>query len=155
MASCFCAVLAPIPPLPDAVGTLAEQFARRVAARHAPPPPLSQEPAAVLARLAAWTQTALGIRSTHSRQRLAQMLVLLMQYPEVPLPHLQAAAGLGERATSRLAHRLRAAQLVTRTQRGPSHYYRLTQAAEDALLLVVAGPPTEPVTSTVAANLPA
>lgn len=132
-------------PAPNATPseTVADRLALRVATRDAPPPPLSHEPAAVLARVAAYLETGLGQRSPRARQRLARMLLLLIDHPEVTSAQLQAAAGLGARATSRMAHRLLQTHFIDRERRGPLYYHRLTRQGEDALLLVVAGPPVQ------------
>ena len=127
----------------EAPATLGAAFAQRLAARDnpPPPPPLSQEPAAVQARLEAWLATRHAVRDVRSRGRLARMLLALMQAPECRPADLRHAAGLTERAAGRSSQRLQQLGLAVCQQRSYYRYWRLTRAAEDALLLVVAGPP--------------
>ena len=129
--------------MPENTDPLAETFARRVAERDhpPPPPPLSTEPAAVAARLAAWLRTAHGMRNPRGQRRLVAMLRALMQHPERTTAELAAAAGLGERAGLRAATQLAVRGLTTSRAQGLYRYHRLTRAAEDALLLLVAGAP--------------
>ena len=128
----------------DTSETLAAAFARRVAERDnpPPPPPLSQEPAAVQARIETWLQTNHGRRDPRGRQRLARMLLALMQAQERTTGQLAEAAGLKDRNAARFAVLLAELDLLTWEYRSYWRYWRLTRAAEDALLLVVAGPPT-------------
>ena len=118
-------------------------YARRIAERDNPSPPLlSGEPAAVQARLEDWLLTAHKVRDKRGRFRLARMLLALMQHPERTTGELAEAAGLPARAAARMAVRLGAVlDLTTWDYRGLYRYHRLGRAAEDALLLVVAGPP--------------
>jgi hypothetical protein len=122
--------------------TLADAFARRVAERDnpPPPPPLSQEPAAVQARIEAWLRTTYHLRDGRSSLRMGRMLLALMQHPERHTMQLAEAAGLPGRAALRVAVRLGEFALATVEERGLYRYWRLTRAAEDALLLVVLGP---------------
>jgi hypothetical protein len=123
---------------PDvAADSLAARFAQRLTERDAPP---SQEPAAILARIQAWLIPPQGVRDARTQGRMAHMLVALMEDPELSTEQLQAAAGLGWRAGSRMAQELFARGLTLRERRGRFFYHRLTRAAEDALLLLVAGP---------------
>ncbi len=121
---------------------LAAQFARRVAERDNPPPPepLSQEPAAVQARLEGWLQTNYGVRDPRGRLRLGRMLLALMQHPERTTGELGEAAGLPARAAARTAVRLGTLGIAASEYRSYYRYWRLTRPAEDALLAVVAGP---------------
>ncbi len=124
---------------PAAPDTLAARFAQRLVARDAPPPPPSQEPAAVLARVQAWLTPPEGVRDARTLVRLARMLVALMEHAELDTYQLQAAAGLSWRAGTRMSVELLARGLTVRERRGRFFYHRLTRAAEDALLVVVAG----------------
>ncbi|MDB5270977.1 MAG: hypothetical protein JWP58_4017 [Hymenobacter sp.] len=133
--------MSPLPPVPDAApATLAARFAQRLTVRDAPPPPPSQEPAAILARIQAWLIPPQGVRDARTHGRMARMLVALMEHPELTTEQLQAAAGLGWRAGCRMALELLRRGLTERERRGRFFYHRLTRAAEDALLLVAAGP---------------
>ncbi|MBO2011639.1 hypothetical protein [Hymenobacter negativus] len=128
-------------PAPDATpDTLAARFAQRLIERDAPPPPPSQEPTAVLTRIQAWLIPPEGVRDARTHHRMARMLVALMEHSELHTEQLQLAAGLGWRAGSRLALELLRRGLTARERRGRFFYHRLTRAAEDSLLLVVAGP---------------
>ena len=122
---------------------LTTAFARRVAERDNPPPapPLSQEPAAVQARIEDWLLKTYMVRDKRGRLRQRLMLMALMQYPERTTAELAEAAGLPPRAAARVAVRLGEFALTTWEYRSLYRYWRLTPAAEDALLLVVAGPP--------------
>ena len=128
--------------MPEPATTLAADFARRLAERDNPPPapPLSQEPAAIQARLEAWLKNQQGVRDSRSQFRLSQMLLALMQHPERTTAQLAVAAGLPERAAARQAVHLNTLGLTTWEYRSLYRYHRLTRATEDALLLVVAGP---------------
>lgn len=119
--------------------TLAARFAQRLTVRDAPPPPFSQEPAAVLARIQAWLIPPQGVRDARTQLRMARMLVALMEQPERSTEQLQLAAGLEWRAGCRMALALHQRGLTVRERRGRFFYHRLTRAAEDALLVVVAG----------------
>ena len=123
--------------------TLPTAFARRVAERDnpPPPPPLSQEPAAVQARIGAWLLSTHRVRDKRGRLRQGLMLLALMQHPERHTAELAEAAGLPARAAARVAVRLSESGLLTCEYRSYYRYWRLTRAAEDALLLVVVGPP--------------
>ncbi|WP_210521721.1 hypothetical protein [Hymenobacter terricola] len=129
-------VISGISAAPD---TLATRFAQRLTERDAPPPPPSQEPAAVLARVQAWLTPPEGMRDARTLVRLARMLVALMEQPELDTYQLQAAAGLSWRAGTRMSVELLDRGLTVRERRGRFFYHRLTRAAEDALLVVVAG----------------
>jgi hypothetical protein len=122
---------------------LAAAFARRVAERDTPPPPppLSMEPAAVQDRINAWLLTTYKMRDPRGRSRLTRMLLALMQAPECTTGQLAEAAGLKDRNAARFAVRLGELGITTWEYRSLYRYWRLTRAAEDALLLVVAGPP--------------
>lgn len=123
--------------------SLATAFARRVAERDnpPPPPPLSMEPAAVQARIEDWLLTIHKIRDSRGRLRLSRMLLALMRAPERTTGQLAEAAGLKDRNAARFAVRLGELGIGTWEYRGLYRYWRLTRTAEDALLLVVAGPP--------------
>ncbi|MFD2720322.1 hypothetical protein ACFST9_16475 [Hymenobacter monticola] len=125
--------------MPDNLPTA---FARRVAERDnpPPPPPLSMEPAAVQARIEDWLLKTYKVRDKRGRLRLRLMLLALMQYPERTTAELAEAASLPARAAARVAVRLGELDLTTWEYRSLYRYWRLTPAAEDALLLVVAGP---------------
>ena len=127
-------------PPPAAADSLAARFAQRLVVRDAPPPPPSQEPEAILARIQAWLLPAGGVRDARTHGRMARMLVALMDQPELSTEQLQVAAGLGWRAGCRMALELLRRGLTVRERRGRFFYHRLTRAAEDALLGVVAGP---------------
>ncbi|GAB3577941.1 hypothetical protein [Hymenobacter daeguensis] len=122
---------------------LSVAFARRVFERDnpPPPPPLSQEPAAVQARIEAWLLTTHGVRNKRGRLRQGLMLLALMRHAERHTAQLAEAAGLPARAAARVAVRLGEFGLLAWEYRGLYRYWHLTRAAEDALLLVVAGPP--------------
>lgn len=132
--------------MPAASKTLADAFARRVAERDnpPPPPPLSQEPAAVQTRIEAWLRTTYRLRDGRSSLRMGRMVLALMQHPERHTMQLAEAAGLPGRAALRVAGRLGEFALATAEDRGLYRYWRLTRAAEDALLRVVVGPPSQP-----------
>ena len=132
--------MAPTPAPDAAADTLAARFAQRLIERDAPPPPPSQEPAAVLARIQVWLLPPQGVRDDRTHLRMARMLVALMEHAELNTYQLQDAAGLGWRAGSRMASELFTRGLTLRERRGRFFYHRLTRTAEDALLLVVAGP---------------
>ena len=127
------------PATPATPDTLAARFAQRLVARDAPPPPPSQEPAAVLARVQAWLTPPEGVRDARTLVRLARMLVALMEQPELDTYQLQIAAGLSWRAGTRMSVELLDRGLTVRERRGRFFYHRLTRTAEDALLVVVAG----------------
>ena len=118
-------------------------FARRVAERDnpPPPPPLSQEPAAVQARIEDWLLKTYKVRDKRGRLRQSLMLLALMQHAERTTGELAEAAGLPARAAARVAVRLGEFGLLTWEYRSLYRYWCLTRATEDALLLVVAGPP--------------
>lgn len=123
--------------------TLPTAFARRVAERDnpPPPPPLSQEAAAVQARIENWLLSTHKVRDKRGRLRQGLMLLALMQHPERTTAELAEAAGLPARAAARVAVRLGEFDVTTWEHRSLYRYWRLTRAAEDALLLVVMGPP--------------
>ena len=127
---------------PASADDLAARFARRMAERDnpPPPPPLSQEPAAVQARIEAWLQAAHAVGDPRGRLRLGRMLRGLMRHPELVTAQLAELAGLTGRAGGRTVARLGTLGLADAQYRGLYRYWRLTRAAEDALLLVVAGP---------------
>ncbi|GAA4050488.1 hypothetical protein GCM10022409_41570 [Hymenobacter glaciei] len=131
--------MAPDAPAAAATDTLATRFAQRLIERDAPPPPPSQEPAAVLARIQAWLIPRQGVRDARTHLRMARMLVALMEQPELSTEQLQLAAGLQWRAGCRMSLELLTRGLTQRERRGRYFYHRLTRAAEDALLVVVAG----------------
>ena len=128
--------------MPDPSETLPAAFARRVAERDnpPPPPPLSMEPAAVQARIEAWLRTTYHLRDVRSYRRMGRMVAALMQHPERTTAALAEAAGLPARAAARVAVRLGEFDVTTWEYRSLYRYWRLTRAAEDALLLVVVGP---------------
>ena len=129
--------------MPSKPESLPAAFARRVAERDAPPPPpppLSPEPAAVAARVDAWLRSTYHLRDARSVLRMGRMLRALMPYPERTTGELAEAAGLPAAAAARVAVRLGARGLITAETRGLYRYWRLTRAAEDALLRVVVGP---------------
>lgn len=121
--------------------SLTDIFARRLAERDnpPPPPPPSQEPAAVQARVRTWLRDAHDVRDRRTRQRQSLMLLALVQQPECATAALAEAAGLGMRGAGRVVGQLHAQGLAEWEERGVYRYHRLTRAAEDALLLVVAG----------------
>lgn len=123
---------------------LAADFARRIAERDhpPPPPPLSQEPAAVRARLEAWLLATHGVRNVRGRLRLGRMLLALMRHSERTTAQLGEAAQVPDRAAARFAVRLSELGLTNWEYRGLYRYHRLSRPTEDALLLVVQGPPT-------------
>ena len=125
--------------MPD---TLPAAFARRVAERDnpPPPPPLSQEPAAVQARIENWLLSTYKVRDKRGRLRQSLMLLALMQHPERTTAELAAAAGLPVRAAARVAVRLCEFGLLTWEYRSLWRYWRLSRTAEDGLLVVVVGP---------------
>ena len=95
------------------------------------------------ARIEAWLLATHRVRNKRGRLRQGRMLLALMQYPERHTAQLAEAAGLPNRAAARVAVRLGEFGLLTWGNRGLYRYWRLTHAAEDALLLVVAGPPAD------------
>ena len=119
---------------------LAAEFAARVAQRDVlvPPPPPSQTPEAIEARVAAWL-LAHDVRDRRSRAALTTMLLLLMRQPEAATAALQAATGLGPRMAARAMLRLEALGLTEWFYRGRTRFHRLSRAGEDVLLPVVAG----------------
>ena len=129
--------------MPKFPENLPAAFAHRIAERDnpPPPPPLSQEPAAVQARIEDWLLKTYKVRDKRGRLRQGLMLLALMQHPERTTAQLAEAAGLPARAAARVAMRLGEFDLTTWEHRGLYRYWRLTRAAEDALLLVVVGPP--------------
>lgn len=129
--------------MPESTDALTTAFARRIAERDNPPPPPPPDPApaAVQARIEAWLRHTHRLRDARSRLRMGRMLLALVQHPERTTAELGAAAGLPTRASARVALRLGALGLITWEERGIWRHHRLTPAAEDALLLVVAGPP--------------
>jgi hypothetical protein len=133
-------LMAPTPAPDAAPDTLGTRFAQRLIERDAPPPPPSQEPAAVLARIQTWLLPPQGVRDDRTHHRMARMLVALMEHSELSTEQLQAVAGLEWRAGSRMALELFTRGLTLRERRGRFFYHRLTRGAEDALLVVVAGP---------------
>lgn len=133
-------LMAPTPPDEAPATTLAARFAQRLVVRDAPPPPPSPEPAAVLARIQTWLLPPQAVRDARTHLRLARMLVALMEHPELDTYQLQVSAGLSWRAGSRMSLELVTRGLTLRERRGRFFYHRLTRAAEDALLLIVAGP---------------
>ena len=130
----------------DAPDDLAARFARRMAERDnpPPPPPLSQEPAAVQARIEDWLRTAHAVRDPRGRLRLGRMLRGLMQHPELDTAELARLAGLTGRAGGRTVVRLGTLGLADARYRSYWRYWHLTHAAEDALLAVVVGPAPAP-----------
>ncbi len=120
---------------------LADRFAHRVATRDdvLPPPSPSQTPAAIEARVAEWLRTQHGARDQRSRTALTRMLLLLLAQPEATTAALQAAAGLGPRSTARTTRHLATRGITEWFYRSRTRCHRLTRAAEDALLPVVAG----------------
>ena len=129
-------------------------FARRVAERDhpPPPPPLSPEPAAVQARIEAWLLATHKVRDKRGRLRQSRMLLALMHHPERTTGELAEAAGLPDRAAARVAVRLGEFGLISWQYRSLWRYWRLTRAAEDALLFVVLGPPATAGPTLPAAN---
>lgn len=119
---------------------LAADFAARVAQRDvlAPPPPPSQTPEAIEARVVGWL-LAHGVRDRRSRAALATILLLLVRQPEAATATLQAATGLGARMAARATLRLEALGLTEWFYRGRTRFHRLSRAGEDVLLPVVAG----------------
>ena len=123
--------------------TLSERLAARIERRDnpPPPPPLSQDPDAVYGRIAGWLRDTHGHRDGRTSAVQARFLLQLLDHPELTTQQLLKPLGQGERATARMAHTLGDYGLVAYTARAGKRYWRLTPAAEDALLLVVAGPP--------------
>ena len=128
--------------MPKPTDNLPAAFARRMAERDnpPPPPPLSPEPAAVQARIEAWLRRTYRLRDARSCLRMGRMLLALIEHPERTTGELGTAAGLPSRAAVRVTGRLGELGLATWEHRSYYRYWRLTRAAEDALLLVVAGP---------------
>ncbi|MDO7876270.1 hypothetical protein Q5H93_16110 [Hymenobacter sp. ASUV-10] len=122
---------------------LAAAFAQRVAERDNPPPAaVSQEPAAIQARLEQWLLMVHQVRNVRARRRQTQALLALMQHPELETLALGRASGppaLADRSAARLAVQLQSLGFTAWEYRGLYRYHRLTRATEDALLLVVAG----------------
>ncbi len=127
--------------MPDATPpppTLADALAQRIARRADPVLP-DRSPAAVAARLDHWLRTTHGQRNSLRRNCLAQMLLLLLAQPEAATPALHAAGGVGARSGVRAMRLLADWGYLTHVCRLRTRYHRLTAAAEDALLPVVAG----------------
>lgn len=121
--------------------TLAARFAQRIASRDTPPP-LSHEPAAVLARVADWLRAGHPQRDRRTGEGQARLLLALMEHPVLNVVELMPLVGREERATTRIALALQGYGLTTFRNRAGKRYWRLTRPAEDALLAVVAGPET-------------
>jgi hypothetical protein len=127
--------------MPDAAPpppTLADALTQRIARRADPVLP-DQSPAAVAARLDHWLRTTHGQRNSLRRSCLTQMLLLLLAQPEAATPALHAAGGVGARSGVRAMRLLADWGYLTHVCRLRTRYHRLTAAAEDALLPVVAG----------------
>lgn len=125
----------------EAAPGLADQFAARLALRDnpGPPPPPSQTPEAIAARVAAWLETQQEAGNRRGRASLSAMLLVLVQQPEAATAALQAASGLGPRMAARATRRLEALGLTEWFYRSRTRFHRLSRAGEDALLPVVAG----------------
>lgn len=118
--------------------TLATLLSERIARRDDPVVP-DQSAAAVAARLDQWLRTAHQQRNSLRRNCLAQMLLWLLAQPEADTATLHAAGGVGPGSGARAVRLLADWGLTTHATRQRVHYHRLTRAAEDALLPVVAG----------------
>ncbi|MBD2722236.1 hypothetical protein [Hymenobacter armeniacus] len=129
------------PVLPEDAPGLADQFAARLALRDnpGPPPPPSQAPEAIAARVAAWLGAQHDVGNRRGRAALSAMLLVLVQQPDAATADLQAASGLGPRMAARATRRLEALGLTEWFYRSRTRFHRLTRAGEDALLPVVAG----------------
>ncbi len=132
--------------MPDLLADFADTFAHRVAERDNPPPVvISQEPAAIQARLEQWLHTTYAVRNASGRRRQALALLALMQSPELETIALGQASGppaVSDRQAGRLAAQLLALGLTIADYRGLYRYHRLSRAAEDELLAVVRGAAT-------------
>ncbi len=84
----------------------------------------------------------LHLRDPRGQRCLARMLLALMEAPECDTSQLGQVAGHGPRMAARTAVRLNKLGLTDYYYRGRTCYHCLLPATEDALLLVVAGPPT-------------
>jgi hypothetical protein len=122
--------------------TLAERLARRIELRDnpPPPPPLSQQPVDVHRRIASWLRATHGHRDRRTSAVQAHFLLHLLEHSSLTTQQLLKLLGQGERATARMAATLGEYGLVTHKAYAGKRYHRLTPAAEDALLLVIAGP---------------
>ena len=118
--------------------TLADTLSERIARRDDPVVP-DQSPASVAARLDYWLRTAHQQRNSLRRTCLARMLLLLLAQPEASTDALHLAGGVGPRSGARAMRLLADWGLIAHTCRLRTRYHRLTRAAEDALLPVVAG----------------
>lgn len=111
-----------------------------MAERDNPPPVvLSHEPAAVEVRVRAWLAATHRVRDARDQLRLARMLLALLEAPECSTAELAATVGHRQRQAARMAGHLEALGLTESYYRGIPRYHCLLPAAEDALLLVVAG----------------
>jgi hypothetical protein len=98
----------------------------------------------VLARVAQWLRKEHAQRDRRTAEGQARVLLSLMDHPALCIVELLPLVGLEERATARIALTLQGYGLTAYTPRAGKRYWRLTRAAEDALLLVVTGPPAAP-----------
>ena len=123
--------------------SIAAQFAQRVALRDnpPPPPPLRHDPPAVQARVANWLRILHPQRDRRTAESQARFLLALMAHPRLTVRELMPLLKLAERPVARLGMALQGYGLVYFLGYGGKRHWYLSSTGEDALLLVVAGPP--------------
>lgn len=122
--------------------SLAARFAQRIQLRDNPPspPPLRHDPPAVQVRVANWLCTLHPQRDCRTAESQARFLLALMNHPELTVQQLMPFFKLAERPVARLGLALSGYGLVYWVGYHGKRHWRLTRDAEDALLVMVAGP---------------